>query len=468
MTSTAPGAAAAPAAPAPVSLARIASAWWPLAASWLLMGVEMPLVSAVIARLPDPRVHLAAYGGIVFPLAMLIEAPVIMLLATSTALSRDRVSYRLIHRFTHALGAGMTALHVLVAFTPLYDFVAVRLLDVPPECLEPGRLGLRLMTPWTWSIASRRFQQGVLIRFGRSRSVGAGTLVRLASEASVLALGYALGRWPGVAVGTAAVATGVMAEAAWVALRLRPLLGRLDPAGEGRPAERLTLGGLVAFHAPLALTSTLTLVLAPVASAAMGRLPSTLASLAAWPVVSGLAFLFRSLGFAFNEVAVVLLEQPGARRALGRFTLLAGGATTAALAAIAATPLAPAYLERVAGLSPELARFAGRALWAAVPLPALAFAVSLFQAQHLHRRRTRPVSEALVLSLAANVLLLAAAIRTGAAAGLHVAIGAQVVGTLLQAGWLAARARLSRPGSPAARPRPAATPPRARAARARG
>jgi len=39
--------------------------------------VALPLLSAVIARLPDPKVHLAAYGGVVFPLALIIEAPII-------------------------------------------------------------------------------------------------------------------------------------------------------------------------------------------------------------------------------------------------------------------------------------------------------------------------------------------------------------------------------------------------------
>jgi hypothetical protein len=68
---------------------RILQVWWPLAASWALMALEGPAISAIVARLADPEVHLAAYGGIVFPLALFIAAPIIMLLAASTALSVD-------------------------------------------------------------------------------------------------------------------------------------------------------------------------------------------------------------------------------------------------------------------------------------------------------------------------------------------------------------------------------------------
>ena len=71
---------------APLSSHRIFHTWWPLAASWLLMGVELPVISAVIARLAYPEISLAAYGGVIYPLALIIESPIIMLLAASTAL----------------------------------------------------------------------------------------------------------------------------------------------------------------------------------------------------------------------------------------------------------------------------------------------------------------------------------------------------------------------------------------------
>jgi len=99
--------------------------WWPLAASWMLMSLELPAVSATIARLPNPKISLAAYGGLVFPIALIIEAPVIMLLAASTVLSKDYASYQKLRRFMMLAGGSLTLLHILVAFTPLYYVVVV-------------------------------------------------------------------------------------------------------------------------------------------------------------------------------------------------------------------------------------------------------------------------------------------------------------------------------------------------------
>src|SRR5207249_1017195 len=108
-------------------LRTVFAVWWPLAASWLLMGLELPLVSAVMARLRDPVTSLAAYGGVVFPLALMIESPIVMLLTASTAVSRDPDSYRLVRRFMFAAAGALTLLHGLVAFTPLFGIVVGRL-----------------------------------------------------------------------------------------------------------------------------------------------------------------------------------------------------------------------------------------------------------------------------------------------------------------------------------------------------
>src|SRR5512136_2638732 len=170
----------------PLTLRAIARTWWPLAASWMLMGAELPALSAVMARLPYPEINLAAYGGVVFPLALIIESPIIMLLAASTALCKDYASYVTVRRFMMIAGAALTGLHILIAFTPLYYVVVESILGAPAVIVEPARIGLMIMTPWSWSIAYRRFQQGVMIRFGRSHTVGTGTVVRLSVDMVVL------------------------------------------------------------------------------------------------------------------------------------------------------------------------------------------------------------------------------------------------------------------------------------------
>ncbi|UCF10050.1 MAG: hypothetical protein JSW65_08330 [Candidatus Bipolaricaulota bacterium] len=427
----------------PITARRVLSVWWPLAASWLLMAIEGPAISAVVARLVDPEIHLAAYGGVVFPLSLFVEAPIIMLLAASTALSRDLPSYRKIRSFMHITSAALTVLHALVAFTPLFDAVVVGVIDPPPEVVSPARLGLMIMLPWTWTIAYRRFNQGVLIRHGHSLVVGVGTAIRLAANGTVLAVGYALGSVPGIAVAAGATIAGVCAEALFVALRVRPVLRRQMPATTpGEPS--LTLRAFLRFYIPLSLTSLILLGARPIVSAMVSRMPEALASLAVLPVVTSVTFLLRSFGVSYNEVVVALIGRRGSAATLRRFALILGTITSAALMVIAVTPLSRAWFGRVMGLSTELTALARVAVLFALPLPVCSAAQSWYQGTILHGRRTRSVSEAVVIYLGVSTAILAAGIALQTVAGIYFGIAAMSAGEMVRTGWLAWRSRHTR------------------------
>lgn len=419
--------------------ARVRSTWTPLAASWLLMALELPGVSAVMARLAQPEISLAAYGGVVLPLAMLIEAPIIMMLSASTSLSRDRVSHRKLARFVFAAGATLTGVHLAVVATPLFDVVVGKWMGAPEEIRGAAHTGLWIMLPWTWSIAYRRFQQGVLIRTGHSRYVSAGTAIRLGTCAAVLATGWALGRWPGIVVGATGMAAGVMAEAAYIGRVVQPHLRRLPEADPSAPV--LTRTRFVHFYTPLLATALLTMSSNTLASSAMSRMPRALDSLAAWPVVTGLTFTLRSLGFAFHEVVVALLGSPGAAEALTRFARRLSVVASGSLALIALTPLAHAWFAGVSGLPAPLASLAGSALILAIPLPALAVAQSRLSGTLVHAHATRGVLEAVAVQLATMGAVLAAGAAWGGAPGVRVAVASALVSQVAQNLWLKTRAR---------------------------
>ena len=414
---------------------RVLSVWWPLAASWLLMSAEGPLLSAVIGRLADPEIHLAAYGSVVFPLALLIEAPIIMLLAASTALSKDWASYQRVRQYMMAAGAILTGLHILVAFTPLFYVVVRQIMHAPEGVIEPARLGLKIMLPWTWSIAYRRFNQGVLIRFGRSRAVGLGTVVRLSADILVVTAGYLLKTIPGTAVATSALAAGVLCEAVFAGLVVRPVLhGELKQAPLVEPS--LSWGSFWKFYIPLAMTSLLSLLANPLGSAALGRMPEPLASLAAWPVVTGLIFMVRSLGIAFNEVVVTLLDEPHSYPTLLRFTQWLAVLSTLALLVIAATPLSSLWFQKVTNLSPHLVELSLTAMWIALPLPLISVLQSWYQGAILYSRHTRGITESVVIFLAVSMIILVAGVLLSQSAGLYTGMLAFTACSAAQAAWL--------------------------------
>jgi len=419
----------------PVTAQRVLKMWWPLAGSWLLMGVEMPMLAMAMTRMPGGEPHLAALGAIVYPISVLIEAPIIMLLAASTRLVRDLASHERLRRFAHVAGALLTAVHVLVAFTPLYDVVAVDWIQVQPAVVEPGRVGMQLMTPWTWSIAYRRFQQGVLIRCGRSDLVGAGTIVRLLANVTVLGVGVAVGTWSGIVVGAFGVSCGVIGEALWAGWCFRKVARPRLAAESQEPPP--TWREFASFYVPLAFTPLITIVIQPIGAYAMSNMAGPTRSQAAWTAVYGLVFLLRSAGFAFNEVVVSLAGEPNGRAVLARVAVRMACVTSSLLLLLAATPLGGLWFGSISGMDEELAGLSSTALWFALLMPAYAVAQNYFQGVLVHGKRTRPITEAVVLYLVVCVVCLWIGVQNlPETPGIFVALGSFTVAGVAQTLWL--------------------------------
>lgn len=414
----------------PITQRRILLFWLPLAASWLLMSAEIPAVSAAIARLGEAERMLAAFG-IVASLSITIESPVIMLLATSTALARTSQNYQMLRRFTGHLILGTTVLHALLGWTPLFDVVVRSWMGVPENIVEPVRLGMRLMLFWSGAIAWRRFKQGVLIRLGLTRFVAQGTAVRLvASAGTALALALS-GRTPGVAVGALALSAGVLSEAVYAHLAARRPVR--EHFGVNGPATRANLSywELVRFHTPLALTSLLFLLAQPMISAALSRLPDPEIVLAAWPVTASVLFLTRAPALALPEAIIALLEEKGSFLSLRQFSLRIGLACMAALALLSFTPLGRFYYQTVIGVREELAARAILGGQIGLLVPFIMASQSWFRGLLTARRDTLPVTLAMGLHLLvmAGTLSLGVAVKTPgvalAALALTLAMGAE-------------------------------------------
>lgn len=380
--------------------------WLPLFASWLLMTAEGPFVSAVINRLPDEVIMLAAQG-IVVSLSVLIESPIINLLATSTALVKDRPSYLLMRRFTIHWAILLTAVTALLAFTPVFDLVVIELLQTPAPVAVWVKPGLQIMTLWSAAIAWRRFLQGVLIHFGLTRRVAWGTVVRLGSSAGTAALLGFGSNLPGVVIGATALMAGVIAEAVYATLAVRPILADQLSAEHVDSMEiEMSYRELFWFHLPLASTSVLTLLAQPLVTSSLARLANPTLSLAAWPVVFQFTLMTRAAAFAWPEAVIALNNGHEAFLPIRRFTLAMAGALTLLMAVFLLSPLSAWYVFVVQDMTQPVGELARSSLLLFLFLPALAVVISWLRGLLIKRRVTTQVNVGMAINLSVTAVLL--------------------------------------------------------------
>ncbi len=411
------------------------------------MAVEGPYVAAIIARLANATVNLAAYG-VTFSFAFIAEAPIIMVMTASNALVADRRSFLALRRFVYALNAILSGALAVAVVPPLFRFVTDRLIGLPPDVAQLTHVATALLVPWPAAIGYRRFYQGILVRHHMPRRVAYGTVVRLAAmslSAIVLAVTTSI---PGACLGSLALLTGVVAEAVASRWMARHVVHQLLHDSRESPA-RLTRAQILAFYYPLALTSLIAIAVNPLVTFFLGRSRSALDSLAVLPVITGFVFVFRSGAIAYQEVAVALTG-PGGRneRTIARVAVVLAAASALLLVAILCTPLSNVYFAQLSGLSPDLARFA---VWPArvlVAVPALDYLLTFQRARLILARQTR----AITMAAAVEAITVAGGIFVGVT--LLDAVGALAATCALLAGRVAGNLALLTPprraGAPAA------------------
>ncbi|HEX6086545.1 MAG TPA: hypothetical protein VF266_18595 [Thermoanaerobaculia bacterium] len=419
----------------PLRTLDVLTFWLPLAATWLMMALEGPYIAAIVARMPAAAHSLAAYG-VATSLAWLIESPIMMLLSAATALVRDRASYLALRRFTAILNALVTLGMIVLAIPPVFRFVGETLIGLPPEIARLAHLSTIIMIPWPAAIGYRRFYPGILVRHHLTRRVAYGTVLRLVSmsvTAAVLAFAFEL---PGAAIGACALLAGVVFEAAASRWMARHVVRDLMRGSEG---TLLRFADIARFYFPLALTSMLSMALGPLVTFGLGRGRAPLESLAVWPVVNSLAFMFRSGGVAFQEVGIALPDTPVVRRTAS----FLGIASTVGLALVAFTPLESLWFVDVSGLSPALAAFAIWPVRVLALLPALEYLLSIQRARWIVAHRTGAVTTATAIEAGGLALALFFTIATFDMVGAVGGAIAMIVGRLAANAYLFTISRAS-------------------------
>lgn len=365
---------------------------------WLIMGVEIPAVTAVVARLPNPERGLAAFGA-AFALALIVEGPVVQFLSAGTALGRGRASYKSLVGFTAVLSTCLVALHIAVVATPLFHFVAVHLIGLPADLLGPTRSAFLWFIPWTPAIAFRRVWQGILIRHGRTRAVPIIMVARISGTISVLAFVYVMrtiGRplpIDGASAGAAALSFGVIVGAVSAFAFVRRLPGTMEHDSP------IPTAGFIRFYWPLALTSLVALGARPVLTAVVARGAAAAAGLAAWPVIYAVMFMFQSIGLSYQEAVIALRERESLSPYLPRFSALLVPVLGVGFLLFALTPLGGFWFRTISGLPSELVRVTQPPVLLLTAAVALSSVLSFLRGLLVSMNRTGAVSAGTLVNL---------------------------------------------------------------------
>ncbi len=379
-----------------------------------LMMVSHSLIHAFLARLPDPKVALAAFS-ISFSIQTMMAGFISILTPATISYGTEKRSCRGLVKFGWGSTALTSSVTLLIALTPFGDFVFGSLLGAGREVAAQAREASLVFSFILPVVVVRQVGNGLIMLKRKTFLITLAAGVRLGSLVMLLALTPQL--LPRAVAGAVALLLCIFLETAFVVLMARPLYRALPEVGRGRGREVETDGnagrggGGVSFPEiwrfawPLQLNQIGENGLALIINFFLGRLLRADLALAAFGVVRGLVMLLASPLRNLAQTAQALVRSPEDQRLMLRFAGKIVLVFTAIILLLFYTPLRGVVLGGVMGLTPELSAYVGPAMMAAVGVPLLWGFAALFRGLVIARRETRSLAATAAARLAVVVMV---------------------------------------------------------------
>ncbi len=375
-----------------------------------MMSMEGPFLAAIIARLVDPKYNLAAYG-VAFSFALIIEAPVIMMMSAATALVKDYCSFKKLRNFNFAISGLITGIMLIILIPSIFDFIAIDLINLTPEVEQLTYKAFFVLLPWPGAIGYRRFYQGIMIRNNLTRRVAYGTIVRLFMMLLASISLYYFTKLDGAVIGASALSIAVVSEAIASRFMANGILVKIKKDSL-ISEQNLSYKEILHFYYPLALTSLIGLGVHPMVTFFIGQGRMSLESLAVLPVINSLVFIFRSLGLSYQEVGIALIGAKGENYTqLANFAKKLGLILGTTLIIIAITPLSVIWFNNISGLSDTLTEFVHIPVIIISIMPALTVLISFQRALLVTFKNTSPITFATIIEVSIIILTLFISIK---------------------------------------------------------
>ncbi|MBW4573993.1 MAG: hypothetical protein KME08_01770 [Aphanothece sp. CMT-3BRIN-NPC111] len=416
-----------------ISLLDLWRQFLPLSLSDVAMACGDPMMTTALAHLPDARMNLAAVG-IAKSLAIFFESPIIMILHASNALAPTARSRRALWRFTLLAGGGLSALLLLLTLPFIFALLGGTLLGIPSQLQQTVRIVLTLMILWPFTIAWRRYFQGLLIYTGHSQAVAMASIARLVMVALVLWIGFALKLSGAVLAGTALIA-GVILEALVVTFAARLLKATHPP----RPTDSklnlpTNLKSVWNFYCPLASSMLVVWGGRAVLVGIIARAQDADIALAAWPAAWGLVLVIAN---ATRMVQQVIIKNRGqvSDRQLIAFALTVGMLCSLLLLLGSTTPLGLMVVQSFVGNDQALVEGIRPVLLLCAFVPLLVAVQNATQGFLVGSGQTRGVNRATCIGTIILLLVAFLGVQFGAQGAMAAAI-AMVIALATEVSYL--------------------------------
>ncbi len=414
-----------------VTAGGFARFYTPLAATSLLLTATNPILAAALARSVDPVTALAGYQA-AFAVCGVLYAPLLVVQQVAAARLLAGGSFSPVTRFAYLIGALLSLIGALIAYTAAGDLVFARMVGVSPEVLSESVRAMQWLWPVPFLTAVRAAHQGRLVAGHRTVPIAGATGGRTAILAvvafSLLATGG--GAWLGAAAFTAGMVVE-MAVVMWArtpGLQLEQDDCDVDNENVARFSAPLMLNVLLWWATPLIITAVL------------ARTTDPDRAIAAFAIVEAVAWFIAAPVGQMQHASIALVKCSETHRRVRGWGALVAFAMMGLLLVLSIPALREPILRFLFALEAGLLGLAGPALPIAAAYPLLYGIRQYYQGLFVRSGRPGVVGTGAVLRVV-SIVVAALFLRDAAVGGAVLGVGLAVFGLTLEGLFLVQRAQ---------------------------
>lgn len=309
---------------------KIFTYWRSLAGTLLLMAIEIPMIVAMMGRLPEPIANLAALA-VVLGVGSLIHAPVLRFMSVAITLVKDHNSYKIFSNFLYITSLMLGLVIFLITIDPLFTLLTKIIIPIPQDITSKISRGLRIWSIFPLLIAIRRRNQGILIGNALPNRVIFCTFSRFIVIFSILSVSIIFPAqfiaFGSLEIGVASMGLGIFIEAILSQALVSPVILKIKSiklsleSDNFKPA--ITYRELSKQYLPLAVSGIVLMGSQTILTFFISRASFSSQSLAVLPAILGSLQIFSWTGFAIQDTTIGILNSDvNAKNELRRFTLL--------------------------------------------------------------------------------------------------------------------------------------------------
>ncbi|MBC22737.1 MAG: hypothetical protein CMJ32_02315 [Phycisphaerae bacterium] len=418
--------------------------WLPLGMTQFLLTAEDPIYIAVIMRLANPELELAALYTYTWALIGVIASLTYTMNTIGNVFGTNTRNLSRIGILSMIMGLMCTTVICLGAFTPFGRNLLQNWMAIPDANMDMVIKSLRIMSIFPLFISMNILMQGILIRNGHAKDILLSRMVRFLIGLGILMLGLKTAWFEGAVLGALAVVISMLVQTALLWLMTRKVRARIRC--EPLESEVVGIGELVRFTIPISISPALSSISTLVMSAAIGRLPGVIASLAVWPVVTNFNSIGMGMGSSYSQVTTKHFEKPEDDRKLYRFGMCLGLLLSILTIVFIVTGVFMIALRDLEKLDDQIAQISVYTMWILAFMP-LTYTMGAYYIGMLSKtQNTMPVMISQMIALAVVFTMLMVSINMKPFMGVYVVALSQLIGALVSLAWLWYAWRRVRPG----------------------